>query len=222
MEKIIIYTVNIGGYDKGHSIDLPHECLYFTDQKTAPKGWKHMLIKTGGRKESRKLKINSHLLPPHDISIYIDANLKTEKDITKLLKYLKTDIAIPRHTRDMCVYQHARRCIALKLDNPVIIKKHIDKLRRNGMPRHYGLTENCFIIRRNNDRIKELNQLWWRTYKGGSQRDQLSLPYALWKTNTEVSYLPINYSDPHHRINEWWSGWGKHLKSMDSSWLKQL
>lgn len=214
-ENIIIYTVNIGNYDKGKPINLPYRCLYLTDKKKAPKGWEHVAVKTGNRKESRRYKINSHLLPPHEISIYVDANLKINKDITELIKYLKTDIGAPRHARDSCVYKHGRRCVALKLDNPTLIKDQLNKAKRAGVPRGRGLTENCLIIRKNTKEVEELNKRWWKLYRRGSQRDQLSLPQALWENKTQVTYLPIHYTDPAHRINEWFSGWGKHLKKRE-------
>jgi hypothetical protein len=206
--KIIVYTVNINGYDSLHpskydSVDY----LYFTDGD-APRGWQKIHFTAKDRKGSRYHKINSHLLPPHDISIYIDACLKIKKPLSELIEHLQNDIAICEHPRSNCVYHHAKMCINLGLDNPKIIKEQMKRYSRQGLPMFQGLTENCLIIRRNNDKIKELNQIWWKEYQRYSQRDQLSLPYALFKTKTKVDILPFNSRD-----NKYYKNWGNHLKS---------
>ena len=205
--KVIVYTTNIGNYDDLHDIPkwehIQHpEYLYYTDAK-APKGWKKIKIKTGDRKASRYWKINSHLLPPHDISIYIDACYKLKKPLNSLLDYvMHSDIAICPHPHQKFL-KHAQMCIALGLDDKNIIEKQIKKYGEIQTP----LTENSLIIRKNNAIIKELNELWWKEYKEGSQRDQLSLPYALSKVSAKLTILPFSARD-----NKYMYGWNTHRK----------
>jgi len=172
--KVIVYTVNIGGYDKLNPIprgDNPDfEWLYFTDGE-APDGWTKMPIESGDRKDSRYWKINSHLLPPHDISIYVDACATWGRYPTRLPEYLKGDIALPTHPNCGCVYKHAELCMRLELDDKLEIFKQVGKYANEGLPINNGLTENGFILRKNNQAVKELNELWWKEYQEGSQRD---------------------------------------------------
>lgn len=206
--KTIVYTVNINAYDNLHPVKKDSvDYLYFTEG-FSPSGWKRINFTAKDRKGSRYYKINSHLLPPHDISIYIDACLKLKRPISEIIKYLKNDIAICEHPRSNCVYHHAKMCIKLGLDDPLVIKNQMKRYAKLGLPRFLGLTENCLIVRRNNDKIKELNEVWWKEYQKYSQRDQLSLPYALFKTNTKVDILPFNSRD-----NKYYKNWGNHLKS---------
>lgn len=201
--KIIVYTVNIGGYDNLHPYkdwNEPCEKLYFTDGD-APDGWTKVEHPIGGRKESRHLKINSHLLPPHDISIYIDSCFHITGPLTKLVKMLgKADIALPPHPHKTLA-KHAEMCILLGLDDEQIINEQMTRYGEVNTP----LTENGIIVRRNTPKIKELNELWWQEYQSGSQRDQLSLPYAIQQTNAKLTLLPFSA-----RNNKFLSGWCQH------------
>jgi hypothetical protein len=210
--KVIVYTVNIGGYDKLNP--APPNCnpniefLYFTDGE-APDGWKKVEIESGDRKASRFWKINSHLLPPHDVSIYVDASAEWKKLPSKLINYLEDyDIGLPPHPTTNCIYDHALKCMTLKLGNVPIICGQVGKYFREGMPEKLGLTENGLILRKNNAKIKELNRLWWKEYSEGSQRDQLSMPYVLWKVKPKLKILPFSA-----RENKWFTNNLIHLKS---------
>jgi hypothetical protein len=210
--KIIVYTVNIGGYDKLNPAPVhpnpDFEFLYFTDGE-APDGWNKVEIESGDRKASRFWKINSHLLPPHDISIYVDASAYWKKFPAKMINYLDDcDIGLPEHPTTNCVYDHALKCLQLKLGTLMVIFKQVGRYANEGLPQNFGLTENGLIIRKNNAKIKELNELWWKEYQEGSQRDQLSMPYALWKVKPKLKILPFSA-----RENKWFTNNLMHLKS---------
>jgi hypothetical protein len=206
---ILVYSINLGGYDYLHespkvkwtSIEDDFEYLYFTDGE-APNGWTKVPHETGSRKDSRYWKINSHLLPPHDISIYVDAAFIFTKPLQKILEQIDLkDIALSPHGKDNCVYKHGITVIMNKLDEPYTVFKQLGKYANDGMPKDLGLTENGFIIRRNNGIIKELNELWWQEYQQGSQRDQLALPYALWKVKPELTLLPFSLRNNKYLAN---------------------
>jgi len=215
--KVIVYTVNIGGYDNLHPspkeafiTNDDFEYLYFTDGE-APLGWKKVQIESGDRKASRFWKINSHLLPGHDVSIYLDACYQFKKPISKFPALLEgCDIAVAPHQTNTNVYDHAINCIKLKLDNKLVIFEQVGRYAKEGLPEELILTENSLIIRANNKRIKQLNELWWEEYKAGSQRDQLSLPYALWKIEPRLKILPFSA-----RENKWLTNWAKHNRSRE-------
>jgi hypothetical protein len=208
--KVIVYSINLNNYDNLHEIpdrykDPDFEYLYFTDGN-APDGWTKVTHETGTRRDSRYLKINSHLLPQHDISIYIDASFIITKPLSQILSRIKLqDIAIAPHGRDSCVYKHGVTCILNKLEKPFNVYKQLGRYASEGLPELNGLTENGFIIRKNNGIIKELNELWWQEYQSGSQRDQLSLPYALWKVQPELTLLPFSL-----RSNKYFSNFCNH------------
>jgi len=217
--KIIVYTTNIGNYDSLHPAPaIPGvSFLYFTDGE-APAGWTKMSLPwipdLEDRKLSRFYKINAHLLPAHDISIYIDACYEFSNiSIKEILEEFKPqyDIMIPAHPFDKDPYTHAEMCMRNKLGNPQIINRQMERYRSMGLPKNCGLTENSIIIRKNNLSNKKLNRLWWKEYLAGSQRDQLSLPYAIWKVKPKLGILPFSARENkyllnwaiHNKLREW-------------------
>ena len=203
----IVYTVNLDGYDNLYPSPKSlftrpdnFRYLYFTDGDKCPDGWELVKIPKGCRRESRYWKINSHLLPEHNVSIYLDASFSFQKPLKKLLEYLRGDMAICKHWHEN-VFKHATVCGVLKLDKQGIINKQVAKY-----PPEVGdipLTENGLIIRKNNAIIKELNEEWWKEYEQGSCRDQISLPYAIWKVKPKITYFP--FSVRNNRFLEWHS-----------------
>jgi len=206
---IIVYTVNLGGYDQRHEYPQRYSSkesnvryLYYSDQP-APDGWEWIKIDSGGRRESRYMKINSHLLPEHDISIYIDASYVIQKPLTRMLDGFFADIGLCKH-KDINVVKHALTCIGCKLDDPKEIFKQVGRYLSEGMP-DIEVSENSLLVRRNNGIIKVLNETWWEEYSQGSQRDQLSMPYAIWKSNPMIQWFPFSA-----RENKYLTNWGNH------------
>lgn len=215
--RIIVYTTNLGGYDNLHpspkalfNQDLDVDYLYYTDGE-APDGWTKMPMESGGRKESRFYKINSHLLPPHDISIYIDASYSIQRPVSRILEHfdMNADIGLCPHISSTCVYQHAMMVMLLQLCKQKVVFEQVGRYAQEGLPEQMGLSENGLIVRKNNGIIKELNELWWNEYTKGSQRDQLSMPYALWKVQPKINWFKF-----HARPDNKWLTWhGEHNKS---------
>ena len=61
---------------------------------------------------------------------------------------------------------------------------------QENFPKKYGLYELPVIIRKNTEKIKKLNLRWWEQICRFSSRDQISMPYVLWKTNVDIKILP--------------------------------
>lgn len=213
--KVIVYSTNLKGYDALH--DAPpykfnmsddFQYLYYTDD-LAPNGWEKIEMQGDSRKESRYYKINSHKLPPHDISIYVDASFNFTKGIKNWVDFVSEhDIAIAKHGKDENIYEHIGTCIHAEKDDPKKMIAQVSKYINEGLPEHI-LTENGIIIRRNNANVKLMNEIWWSEYIAGSERDQLSLPYALWKSGVKMTLLPFSV-----RENEYCNGWNTHKKHM--------
>jgi len=69
-------------------------------------------------------------------------------------------------------------------DKSKYVKPQIKKIKDDGFPKHYGLSENNILIR--NHKAPNVIKLWkngWKIVKKGSKRDQLSFTYISWKYN---------------------------------------
>lgn len=140
----------------------------------------------------------------YEYSIYIDANINiTGEDIyNRFFELVEKDvhIALLKHPFRDCVYQEAYVCIAALKGGWFDIIRQIVSLRMSGVKSHLGLYEANFIFRKQNSpEIVKLGELWWKTFKKYSKRDQLSLIYSLHKTNIIPNYfLEPGYTTRNH------------------------
>lgn len=204
-EKVIVYTCNFGNYEaikEPVCADPSVEYILFTDNKNITSNiWKVIIIDEqlpDPRRSSRLAKILPHkYLPPHDISVYIDSSLEIKtKDIRKMVSDCMDgkEIALYKHYMRDCVYDEidfvmnsTDRVVA----NKELCLKAIQKYRDIDYPIKNGLFENAFIFRRNTPEIRSLGDIWWKEYSEGTERDQFTLMYSLWKTGITPNAIKI-------------------------------
>ena len=135
------------------------------------------------------------VLPGYKEYLWIDSNIDLlsnllYEDVNKLRKS-GAEFAISRHPHRDCIYEEAEICIKMQKDNPEIIRKQCRFLKEEGYPEHFGLFENNVIYRKDTPDNRKVSQTWWEMLNRFSRRDQLSLMYAVWKTQTPKP-LPMN------------------------------
>jgi hypothetical protein len=195
-KKIVIYTALFNDYDKLENCERYSDFfdfICFTDRPIKSKFWKIVLVKNSIFEPellNRKYKILPHLfLKNYEISLYVDANIKILKNPKNLiLNYIKfSDLIISKHFLRKCLYQEAFALIRSTRFNNYKIFKQIVSYAIKGMPVNFGLTENSIIIRKHNKpKVKIIMMQWWKELILGSHRDQLSLPYILWKGEHKI------------------------------------
>ncbi|ULB45195.1 tetratricopeptide repeat protein, partial [Limnospira fusiformis KN01] len=201
-KKIIVYTCNFGNYESVKEplvIDPRIEYILFTDRTDIQsQNWKVIEFSETAqnpRRTSRFAKILAHkYLPKHDISVYIDSTMEIkETDVFKMVNDCLNDkdIALYKHYIRKCTYDEILYCQQKEIEVPEICDMVDKKYKSSNFPADYGLFENGFIIRKNTKKVRELNEAWWKEYEEGSQRDQFSLMYCLWKLNIKVSPITI-------------------------------
>lgn len=203
-DRIAIYTAVFGRYDTvKEPIWKPNNCDYYivTDQdvpsdsewKKVGVDWKYLDIKDNIL-QNRYCKMFPHKLPTigeYKYSIYIDGNIQPITDFTEFVNEMgKLGIALHLHSSRDCVYQEAEACIMSGKETKNNIKKHIDFLKSEGFPEHYGMLECNLIVRDHNSQLmKSIMELWWREFCERAKRDQLSLPYVLFKLGIKVEEI---------------------------------
>jgi hypothetical protein len=108
-----------------------------------------------------------------------------------------SDIAMFKHYKRDCIYDEAKVCKKMKLDDPGIIDRQMAKYKKEGYPAKNGLNEGTIILRRHTKKIEEFNNLWWSEISSGSRRDQLSLNYCLWKLRLRPATFPLTVYHNH-------------------------
>ena len=89
------------------------------------------------------------------------------------------------------IYKEAKVVLNRRKDRPKYVNPQIKKIKEEGFPKHYGLSENNILLRNHKEQntIQFMNKWWEMVYKG-RKRDQLSLIYISWKYNfTNFTYI---------------------------------
>jgi hypothetical protein len=204
MDKIIVFTANIGKYDKVENpkvIDPSVRYILFTDDYSFKSSvWEVRYVDNlrEATKTARYIKIMcQELLPPHDWSIWFDASFVIKvPSFSKMIKEndIKSEIACYKHPIRNCTYKEAEVCINAKLDGTELIKKQVIEYQSQGFPKNAGLFATGIIIRKNTTKIKTFCEHWWKEVESKSKRDQLSQVYSSWKTSVKISNIKVGES----------------------------
>lgn len=199
-DRLVVYTALFGDYDD--LIDPPEkfegcDFVCFTDQKHLKSDiWEIRFVEDCDlppNMMNRRYKILPHLFfPEYERSLYIDANitiLKNPKELSD--RYLsRFDFVAPKHFARDCVYDEAKECIVLMKDKTKNIKKQMQRYKEAGFPSRFGLSENNILLRRHlKESVMHLMVSWWQELQKETKRDQLSLPYAMWKSGLEYQFM---------------------------------
>jgi len=194
--KIAVYTCITGNYDSLKEpmyINQNIDYYVFTDMKIpAESAWKKIDIKNNHELKdlsnadiNRYIKICAHkFLPQYEYSIYVDGCIQIVADMKPIIEYMGNCVlGVHYHSLRNCIYKEANGIIYAGRAGKSEVKSQIRKYREEGYPKENGLYENTIIVRKHNDIkcIKLMNE-WWKEYSCTlSKRDQISLPYIIWK-----------------------------------------
>ena len=207
-KSIVVYTAISKGYDvllnPAHIIPNAKYICFTDDSSLKSDIWDIKMVDFG--KDSklgiRKYKVNPHLFfSDADISIWTDGNLQIIGDLSEYIeKYFKSgNILLFPHQSRYCIYDEAAACITYQKAKAEDIIPQILSYRNDNYPYSNGLYLGGCIVRQHNcQSVIETMELWWKHICTFSQRDQISLPYALWKTG-----LPIDLCDENLYENQW-------------------
>lgn len=205
MDKIVVYSVNVNGYDE---IRTPREydpnvkyILFTDDEDVKSDVWEIRPVDflkniKDLRKKARYVKVNSHLiLPEHDVSIWVDSCFEPRfTDAKKMLDEIglgNNNMMAYKHPLRNCLFDEANAVIQYKLDTIGVVSNQMKRYRDMGFPKEYGLFETGFLIRKNNNKIKNFNETWWTEIKNNSGRDQLSHMFASWYSDVDTILIKV-------------------------------
>ncbi len=192
----VVYTAVFGNYDHVPAVNSEWDCDFvcFTDNpKLVSYGWQVANVQLNGEptaQANRRYKMLPHkYFSNYERSLYVDGNIRIVADPSPLFyKYLENGIiAIPKHQDRRCAYMEARSCIEQGLVSKEIAEQQMARYAVDGLPKNFGITENNIIFRRHHDEnVTAIMDSWWEEYCNGGRRDQLSLPYLIWKHKIDV------------------------------------
>lgn len=202
--KIVIYSCTFGGYDQIKEplvTDSRFEYIFISDTISDDKNsiWNFIYFDKrtmGSSESSRYVKMHPHqFFPDAEYSVYIDAKMQiTDPSFYNLIiGAIGKNIlwGSMQHPDRDCSYDEAVAAVE-QLRAPYFkARKQMRYFASCGFPRHYGLTENCVILRKHNDsKVRKIDTEWWAIYaRYKTGRDQLSLQFVTWKENFLVTTI---------------------------------
>ncbi len=221
--KKVVYTCIMNKYDTLRSPVLrtsDTDYIVFSDDQNVVKEtnfWKYIEISEEIKKKcnynpaliNRYIKMHPReLFPNYDLALYVDGNVRVISDVEDCFGYIndKTGLAMHEHAKRKDVYEEAKACIKLSKGNKKNIKKLIQKYEKERFPHNFGLYQASVIaVDLKNKNAQKIMSDWYQGFiQEKTGRDQLILPYILWKNNfafQDVGFLGSNlYNNPKFRV----------------------
>ncbi len=202
-----VYTSIIGGVDNLSDAPLLNEIQFhcYTDSDIKAKNYSVFKEKVGSNKwlESRKFKILSHHYQKGK-SLWIDGRVEVKSNVIEFLeKNENHDFILFKHPHSDTIQAEAERCLSLGiLKDDYLVKTQLDKYEKLGFSDH-KLMAGGIILRNNCQMVKSINELWWKELNEFPTRDEISLPYVLWKLGIEVNVLDLDiFNNPYFKFNK--------------------
>ena len=199
-DRVAVYTCITGKYDSimeplvhPDNVDyfaitdfeFPEDCSWkridadsFEEAKDLPPAMKN-----------RYFKINPHkVFSEHKYSIYVDGNIRVCTDFTEHINRMSPyGFSHFRHSKRTCAYEEAKVCKILKKDSDANIDAYTSWIRSQGFPENYGLITCDILVREhNNPMCIKIMEQWWEQFRDRVKRDQVSLPFVLFKNGIAI------------------------------------
>ena len=193
MKRLVVYTAVFGGRDpiRLPPADADFDFFAFTDKPH--EDWRVIQVAhpVPGDvvRSARMVKILPiKYLPDYRYSLWIDGSiaLKTGKLDGLVDEYLAgaEPLAAFRHPTRTCAYQEASVCLSARLDDMRLIMDQAKAYRESGFPEDMGLPE-ATVLLRDHERVEGFSANWWGEVSLWSRRDQISFPFAAWRTGLQ-------------------------------------
>lgn len=228
-DKIAIYTCITNGYDYARKHEyVSDNCDYYIisdNEKDSECGYNWINVVENVPKEitdpiyvNRFCKMHPHLFfENYRYSIYVDGNITITGPIDETVDSLRRSrmaTAAGNYTDNY--YSYAMRCAQMGADYQDTIYKQVMRYRREGLPSDVGsYLCNILIREHNNPMQKRIMEDWWNEFCNGARRDQISLPYVLWKNGFEkqdVLQISDEFGYGHYAYNPLWKYERAHKK----------
>lgn len=193
----VIFTVIVGGYDALHPIaPWDGRSVCFSDQPIDVAGWENVVIERrfgDPARSARMYKTLAHQwFPDVEASLWLDGSAELMAPPAELFAYLDgPDIALPRHPTSKTLADEAAGVIELGKAVPAAVRRQMERYARPDLS--VGATG--WLLRRHNDAIRALNDMWWSELTTHTLRDQLSLPYCLERLGIVARLIDVNLYD---------------------------
>lgn len=197
-KEVAIYTALYGDRDqlKNPLYDIEDADLFcFTDNKKLKSKHFNVVYRepshSDPNRSAKKFKVlGDPILRNYKYTFWVDGSILIKfTDPKELAEYLLQgkDIAFFGHPDGRKGFEEFEFILQNNamhnFDDSEKIESQMNKYKSENMPEDLPVLAGGLIVRNNlSERIEKFNQSWWKEIETHSKRDQLSLPYVLWKT----------------------------------------
>jgi len=197
----IVYSAVTSSYDmvfkpKVFTDDVRY--VLFSDRQKKIKGWNVLpisnVIEGGESLTNRWYKFFPHkVFKEAEYSIYVDGNIRIIGDLKPLIQEFKESraaLGVFKHQHRTTIFQEVEACVEFgKFDeqDEQRVKEQLKTYTESGMPLDQPLTDNGVIFRwHQHPMLSKAMSSWWEQLQDFSKRDQISLPYVIWKADLPI------------------------------------
>ncbi|WP_420550171.1 glycosyltransferase domain-containing protein [Litorivicinus lipolyticus] len=201
----VVYSAVFGGYDSVSPIAEVHAgtidsfILFTDDVDLSIEGWDIVYVGYKGLSPAelnRAYKLNpGRFFPNAHTTVYVDGNIGvTIAGISLILNFFsdnRLDFLNMSHFARDSIFDEAEILLRSHRVNPFRLLREIYRSYRNIGKSGIKMGENNILVR-NELAMEKIGDTWWRMYKIGSGRDQISLPVVLSQVNLSFGCFPMN------------------------------
>lgn len=187
--KVVLYSCIVNRRDRPKVIEFRDDIQYvlFSDEEIIAPGWDVRPIVWVNDDPVRTSRYHKHhpfvLFPDAEYTIWLDA---THYPYTSILGLLTdNDITLMKHFSRTTVKEEVKACV--NMDSPEVMQRQYHDYLKEGFLDDMGLYSTTCLVRKNTERTKSFQRMWWENICKYSRRDQLSFPYCLWKAKENIS-----------------------------------
>ena len=207
MNKNVCYTCIVGNYDTLKDpavISENFDYICYTDNpKIKSNIWEikpidDIINKYSNNIMNRFIKWLPYIfLSDYEFSIYVDGSIKVLNDLNEFKNKYCNDpdilmYLIPHNKRNYIYEEFLANAYGRKEEVPILYNQMKKYLNEN-LPDNYLLTHNCMLFRyHNKHEYIDIGNNLWKEMSRTTFRDQLSLPYIIWKLDLKDKIKLIN------------------------------
>ena len=193
--RVVVVTAIFGGRDV--PIPAPRndvdEYVMFTDGPGAD-GWRVVRQDAGEdpRLAARQVKTLALELVHGDVVVWVDGRIEvTALPLKPLLRQALRDTVVAGfpHPWRARVAEEARECGDLGLAPKAALQAQLEAYQAAGFADDAGLWNTMVLARRHSPEARALGRAWWDEIQRHTVRDQVSLPYLLWRDRLSCGRL---------------------------------
>lgn len=202
--KIAVITANLGDFDK--RIDyapqsVPYDFYLFTDENFPPR----YCAMTPRLQAKFPKMFGWQMVPEHDYYLWVDSSftLPHPDSVKWFMQQCKdVDLALLKHPERNSIQQEAdflKKKFARKSQYVIsryqneLLDEQVEAIKSDKNYEDNQLFAGGFIIYRNVAAVREAMKEWWYHTSRYAIEDQLSLPYAMWKSGCNYRVVPDNF-----------------------------